>query len=54
MISPIDPEQGKQLAAATDKVKDRFGEAAVFFGREFKVRDKTTGTAAKNPEDYRK
>ena len=51
---PIDPKQGKQLAAATDKVKDRFGEAAVFFGREFKVRDKTTGTAAKNPEDYRK
>ena len=51
---PLDAEQGKHLAAATDKVKDRFGEAAVFFGREFKVRDKTTGTAAKNPEDYRR
>ncbi len=50
----LDIEQGKHLAAATDKVKDRFGEAAVFFGREFKVRDKTTGTAAKNPEDYRR
>ena len=50
----LDPEQGRHLAAATDKVKDRFGEAAVFFGRELKVRDKTTGTAAKNPEDYRR
>lgn len=49
----LDADQGKHLAAATDKVKDRFGEAAVFFGREFKVRDKTTGSAAKNPEDYR-
>ncbi len=50
----IDAEQGKHLAEATDRVKDRFGEAAVFFGRELKIKDKTTGTAAKNPEDYRK
>lgn len=49
----IDVSQGKSLARATDKVKDRFGEAALFYGRELKVKDKTTGTAAKNPEDYR-
>lgn len=47
-------EQSSQLARATDIVKDRFGESAVFFGREFHVRDNTTGSAAKNPADYLK
>ena len=50
----IGAKQGKKLATATDKVKDRFGEAAVFFGRELQVKEKTTGTGAKNPDDYRK
>ncbi len=50
----IGADQGKQLAKATDRVKDRFGDAAVFFGRELRMKDKTTGTAAKNPEDYRR
>lgn len=50
----IDEESGKNLAEATDKVKNRFGEMAVYFGRELHVHDKTTGTAAKNPEDYLK
>ena len=50
----LNAEHGKHLAEATDRVKNRFGEAAVFFGRELKIKDKTTGTAAKNPEDYRK
>lgn len=50
----IGEESGKHLAEATDKVKNRFGEMAVYFGRELHVHDKTTGTAAKNPEDYLK
>ncbi len=50
----IDPEIGKSLSKATDKVKDRFGENAVFFGRDLRFKDKTTGTAAKNPADYLK
>lgn len=50
----IGAEQGQKLSAATDKVKDRFGEMAVFFGRELHVKEKTTGTGAKNPEDYLK
>lgn len=49
----IDENQGKNLAHATDKVKDRFGEAAVFFGREFQLKGRTTGSAAKNPADYK-
>ena len=53
-VSELSPDQGRQLAMATDKVKDRFGEGAVFFGRDLHVKGKTTGTAAKNPEDYLK
>ena len=45
---------GRNLSKATDKVKDRFGEGAVFFGRDLQFREKTTGTAAKNPADYLK
>ena len=48
----IDAEVGRSLSKATDKVKDRFGEGAVFFGRDLRFKDKTTGTAAKNPTDY--
>ena len=48
----IDAEVGRSLSKATDKVKDRFGEGAVFFGRDLRFKDKTTGTAAKNPADY--
>ncbi|WP_350455066.1 DNA polymerase IV [Slackia heliotrinireducens] len=46
-------EQGEHLASATDLVKNRFGEGALVFGRDLKMRSNTTGTAAKNPEDYR-
>ena len=42
------------LIAATDKIRDRFGERAVNFGRENATLGQSTGTAAKNPEDYRK
>lgn len=48
----IDAEVGRSLSKATDKVKDRFGEGAVFFGRDLRFKDKTTGIAAKNPADY--
>lgn len=52
--SAIDAENGRKLSRATDIVKDRFGESAVFYGRELHVRDNTTGSAAKNPADYLK
>ena len=42
------------LIAATDRIRDRFGERAVNFGRERATLDSTTGSGAKNPEDYRK
>ena len=38
---------------ATDLVKDRFGERAVRFGHELRNDGNTTGTAAKNPADYK-
>ncbi len=50
----ISKNAGKRLSKATDKVKDRFGEGAVFFGRDLRFKEKTTGTAAKNPADYLK
>lgn len=50
----IDEATGARIATATDLVKERFGEQAVFFGREFNLQERTTGTAAKNPTDYLK
>lgn len=50
----IDAESGRKLSRATDVVKDRFGESAVFYGRELHVQENTTGSAAKNPADYLK
>lgn len=47
-------EAGRRLSKATDTVKDRFGESAVFYGRDLHVRENTTGSAAKNPADYLK
>ena len=38
---------------ATDAVKDRFGEAALRFGRELRAEGNTTGSASKNPADYK-
>ena len=42
------------LLSATDQVKERFGEGALRFGSELRNESNTTGTAAKNPSDYRK
>lgn len=42
------------LANATDLVRDRFGEDAIMFGREIRTKGNLTGSASKNPEDYKK
>ncbi len=47
-------ERNAKLIEATDRIRDRFGERAVNFGRENAVLGSTTGTSAKNPEDYLK
>lgn len=41
------------LLEANDRIAQRFGEGAVRFGHEIKTYGQTTGTAPKNPEDYR-
>ena len=41
------------LVSATDKVKDRFGEHALRFGRELRLSGTDTGSSAKNPADYK-
>ncbi|MCD8315962.1 MAG: DNA polymerase IV [Eggerthellaceae bacterium] len=46
-------EKRQSLLNATDALKERFGENAINFGRELKNRDNTTGTASKNPADYK-
>ena len=51
-IEAADTRDG--LKSATDKVRDRFGEDAVQFGREMRTKGNLTGSAAKNPEDYKK
>ena len=43
----------RDLMAATDKVKERFGEGAVRYGREFRLDGNTTGSSSKNPADYK-
>ena len=47
----VDAESGRRISAATDIVKNRFGESAVFYGRELHVNENTTGSAAKNPAE---
>lgn len=49
MRSPV-KRQG--LLNATDRVKNRFGEASVMFGRDLRCQENTTGSSAKNPTDY--
>lgn len=49
----IDENFGRNLANATDRVRNRFGESAVFFGKELNVKNRTTGSGAKNPSDYK-
>lgn len=49
----LSEEKRTKLLKATDKLKDRFGETAIRFGHEIKSAKKTTGSAAKNPADYK-
>ncbi len=46
-------EKRTKLLAATDTLRNRFGENAVRFGRELRNAGNTTGTSAKNPDDYK-
>ena len=50
-IASADKRQG--LLAATDQVKDRFGEGAIRFGSELRNKNNSTGSAARNPADYK-
>jgi DNA polymerase-4 len=43
----------RMLVEATDRVKDRFGETAVSYGREMRFRDRDTGTIAQQKDDYK-
>lgn len=54
-VAPLIADDAKRrgLLAATDLLKNRFGEDAVRFGRELRNARNTTGTGAKNPDDYR-
>lgn len=54
-VEPVIKDEGKRrgLIEATDLVKNRFGEDAVRFGRELRADENTTGSASKNPADYK-
>ncbi len=43
----------RSLVEATDKVKNRFGETAVSYGRELRFKDRDTGTIAQKKDDYK-
>lgn len=54
-VEPViaDARKRRGLIEATDLVKNRFGESAVRFGHELRNDENTTGSAAKNPADYK-
>lgn len=54
-IEPVvkDEKKRRGLIEATDLVKNRFGESAVRFGRELRNDENSTGSASKNPADYK-
>ncbi|MDR1421879.1 MAG: DNA polymerase IV [Coriobacteriales bacterium] len=43
----------QSLVLASDRVKDRFGEDALTYGRELLFRNRDTGTIAQKKDDYR-
>lgn len=43
----------RNLLDAADKVKERFGEGALRYGRELRLKGSGTGTTSKNPADYK-
>jgi DNA polymerase-4 len=44
-------QHSRSLVEATDKVKNRFGERAVGYGRELRFRDRDTGTIAQKKDE---
>ena len=46
-------KKNSKLLEANDLIAQRFGEDAVRFGHEMKTYNDTTGSSAKNPEDYK-
>lgn len=46
-------KKNSKLLEANDRIAQRFGEAAVRFGHELRTYADTTGSSAKNPEDYK-
>ncbi len=50
---PKKAEKLRDLVEATDRVKDRFGEGALKYGRDLRSEGNTTGSASKNPADYK-
>lgn len=46
-------KQNEKLLQANDMIAQRFGENAVRFGHEVRSYSQTTGSSAKNPEDYK-
>ena len=46
-------EKNQRLLAATDQLKERFGEGAVRFGSDLSFEGKNTGSSSKNPADYK-
>ena len=51
--SKLNKSQRERLIAATDSLKDRFGENSVRFGLELRNEGNTTGSGSKNPADYK-
>lgn len=49
----VDEQKRRHLIAATDALKDKFGESAVRFGHELRNEGNTTGSSSKNPADYK-
>lgn len=45
--------KNRNLVEATDRVRRRFGDGAISFGRELRTNANTTGSSSKNPEDYK-
>ncbi len=48
-----DERKREGLMSATDKVRDRFGDGLLQFGRELRSKQNLTGSSSKNVEDYK-
>lgn len=48
-----DKDKRRNLLTATDRVRERFGEAALCFGHELHNKDNTTGSSSKTITDYK-